>query len=357
MKLSTKITRACLCLSLVLAMLSVNAFASEVDTGPGNAGAEIASSPTRQTMEVPVSQTEANINGRQMLTKVFEVSPDTDPESLKEYGLVIGGYEYTLSSFTKETATKEDTKSVSKDQTIALKSSNKNDAYLEALKSFSQTIAFDEDGYAGELNLIAATIEVSETGRSTQKASDVKTKTYTFDYNDDSLVPASITVGGKTYNRMSVSWSDGAYGPDGVMPENYIATARYGRSWSYSSVDGYQATATYTGSVSLRDATMVRYTVEYIGSPVAPAKTGLFSGLTGTASAASVGNAASGSAAVIIMMALLFIIMLAAIILLATGKIKFDFAPAKSNDIVPAAAQNVRDAGSEAPAGSEGSDV
>ena len=88
------------------------------------------------------------------------------------------------------------------------------------------------------------------------------------------------------------------------------------------------------------------------------AKTGLFSGLTGTASASSVGAMnGSNSLPVIIMMALLFLIALAAVILVATGKIKFDFAPANSNDIVPAEAQNVRAAGSDAPAGSEGSDA
>ena len=343
MKLSTKITRACLCLSLVLSMLSVSAFAAEPDA----TGADAA--PAKQMMEVPVSQTEANINGRQMLTKVFEVGPETDPESLKEYGLVIGGYEYTLSSFTKETTTKEDSTSVSKEQTIALKSSNKNDAYLEALKSFSQTIRFDEEGYTGELNLVAATIEVSETGRSTQKASDVQTKKYTFDYNDDSLVPATITVGGKTYSRTSVSWADGAYGPDGVMPENYVATAKYSRSWTYSSVDGYQATATYTGSVNLSDATMVRYTVEYIGSPietaVETAKTGLFSNLTG--------DNATGSTGMVVMMVLLFAMAALFVVLVATGKIKFDFAPAKSNDKVLAGTQNA----SDAPAGPEGTNL
>lgn len=351
MKLSTKITRACLCLSMVLAMLSVNAFAVEPSSGESGG-----SPPVKQMMEVPVSQTEANINGRQVLTKVFEVSPDTDPESLKEYGLVIGGYEYTLSSFTKETTTKEDSKSVSKEQTIALKSSNKNDAYLEALKTFSQTIDFNEDGYAGELNLVAATIEVSETGRSTQKASDVQTKRYTFDYNDDSLVPATLTVNGKTYNRTSVSWSDGAYGPDGVMPENYVATARYARSWTYSSVDGYQATATYAGTASLSNSSMVRYTVEYIGSPVSSEKGGLFSGLTGRASSSGVvGSEASSLTGVLIMMFLLFVMMMLFVVLVATGKIKFDFASAKSNNIVSAGAQG--EIASESQASSEGTDA
>ena len=356
MKLSTKITRACLCLSLVLTMLATSAFAAE-PAGDGNAGGTPV--PTGQTMEVPVSQTEANINGRQVLTKVFEVSPDVNPESLKEYGLVIGGYEYTLSSFTKETATKEDTKSVTKEHEIALTSSNKNDAYVEALKTFPQTLKYDEEGYAGELNLVASTIEVEETGRSQKKASDVKTKTYTFDYNDDSLVPATISVGGKTYNRMSVSWSDGAYGPDGVMPENYIATARYGRSWTYSSVDGYQATATYSGTANLVNSAMVRYTVEYIGTPVGTVKTGLFSGLAdGTASASSVGTqAAGGNTAVVVLLALLLLVAVAAIAMMATGKIKFDFAPAKSVDTIPAETQAAPAAGSGSPAGSEGSDA
>lgn len=349
MKLSTKITRACLCLSLVLAMLSVNAFAASPEGAAGSDSSE--NLPAKQMMEVPVSQTEANINGRQVLTKVFEVSPDTDPESLKEYGLVIGGYEYTLSSFTKETTTKEDSKSVSKEHTIALKSSNKNDAYLEALKTFSQTIDFDEEGYTGELNLIAATIEVSETGRSTQKASDVQTRKYTLDYNDDSLVPGSITVNGKTYNRMSVSWADGAYGADGVMPENYVATARYGRSWTYSSVDGYQATATYSGTASLSDSTMVRYTVEYIGTPLSgeASSSGLFGGLTGRGTSAAVaGSESGGMNGVMLMLVLLFALMAMFVVLVATGKIKFDFASAKSNDKVPTEAQSADS--SDAPA-------
>ena len=347
MKLSTKITRACLCLSLVLSMLSVSAFAAEPDA------TEAPEVPAKQMMEVPVSQTEANVNGRQVLTKVFEVSPDTDPESLKEYGLVIGGYEYTLSSFTKETATKEDTKSVSKEETISLKSSKKNDAYLEALKTFSQTIDYNEDGYTGELNLVASTIEVSETGYSSHTASDTKTKTYTFDYNDDSLVPATINVGGSTYKRVSVSWSDGAYGPDGIMPENYVATAKYSRSYSYSSVDGYQAVATYTGNVSLSDSEMVRYTVEYIGTPIAVAteKAGLLSGLTGSDSNTSVGVLVG----VMFMMLFLFALMMVFVILVATGKIKFDFASAKSSDKVPAEAPVVK--APEAPASPEGTDL
>lgn len=344
MKTSTKITRAFLCLTLMLSMLSVNAFAAEPEAADSPA-------PAKQ-MEVPVSQTEANINGRQTLIKVFEVSPDTDPESLKEYGLVIGGYEYTLSSFTKETTTKEDTKSVSKEETVTLKSSNKNDAYLEALKTFSQTIHFAEEGYEGDLTLVASTIEVEETGRSSHGASDTKTKTYKFDYNDDSLIPATITVSGNTYKKVSVSWSDGDYGPDGVMPDNYVATVKYSRSWTYSSVDGYKATATYTGDVTLADNALVKYTVEYIGSEIqAPVESkGMFSGLFGSDSD---GSAAGVLLLVCLIILILFLVVMASavIILVATGKIKFDSAgkkaSAKSYDTLPAETRESVSAGPE----------
>lgn len=363
MKLSTKITRACLCLSLVLTMLATSAFAAE-PAGDGNAGGTPV--PTGQTMEVPVSQTEANINGRQVLTKVFEVSPDVNPESLKEYGLVIGGYEYTLSSFTKETATKEDTKSVTKEHEIALTSSNKNDAYVEALKTFPQTLKYDEEGYAGELNLVASTIEVEETGRSQKKASDVKTKTYTFDYNDDSLVPPTIPVGGATYKRSSVSWSDGAYGPNGVMPENYVATARYYRSWSYSSVDGYKAVASYTGDATLSDSELIKYTVEYIGTPIASAANdggflgNLFGGKTSSqapaamgASQAAQGGSSSGGFAMAALIIVLLFLAAMTVVLTAQGKIKFDFASAKSGKNTQVSAET-RSSSSDVPAGPEG---
>ena len=116
-----------------------------------------------RTAAVPVSQTENDINGRHILTKVFDVTPDTDPETLKEDGMTVGGYTYELI----------------------------------------------QGGYKGTLYLDNASIEVSETGRTQQKGSDAVTKSYTLEYNDDDQVPATITHNGKTYNRMSISWAGG----------------------------------------------------------------------------------------------------------------------------------------------------
>lgn len=221
-----------------------------------------------RTSAVPVSQTENDINGRHILTKIFEVNPGTDPETLKEDGMEVGGYRYELISITKETDNFEDTQTVSVPQSLALSAKSSDAAYREAVANFAPSIEYDQDGYIGELYLDNSSIEVSETGRQSHKGSDGITKTYTMAYNDDSQIPSTVTQNGKTYSRSSISWSDGEYGADGVMPENYVATVRYTRSYTYSTVDGYQATANYAGEVMYKNASIIRYKVEYLGTPI-----------------------------------------------------------------------------------------
>ena len=221
-----------------------------------------------RTTAVPVSQTENDINGRHILTKVFEVTPGTDPETLKEDGMTVGGYTYELISFTKESDSFEDTQTVSQPETLPLTAKTSAEAYKEAVVSFAPTITYDQDGYTGTLYLDNASIEVSETGRTEQKGSDGFTKSYTLEYNDEDAIPSTVTQNGKTYSRISISWADGEYGDDGTVPNNYIATVRYGRSYTYSTVDGYQATATYAGEVAYKNTTVIRYTAEYLGTPI-----------------------------------------------------------------------------------------
>ena len=218
--------------------------------------------------EVPVSQTNQNVDGKQLLTKVFEVDPSVDPESLKEDGIEIDGYRYSLTSFTKDIIQKEDSIDVSQEQTVALKSTKEMDAYIEALKLLPATVEYDQDGYAGKLNLMTNTIEISETGRSSHSGTQKVTRTFTCDYNDESLVPSTVTVSGSTYKRSSITWADGRYGEDGTIPENYVATAVYTKGYSYTTVDGYQATATYSGEVEAVNDEMVRYTLQYTGEPI-----------------------------------------------------------------------------------------
>lgn len=242
------------CLSLVLA-LGVFAFASE--TAPPDA-----------VMMVPVEQTEQVIDGRQTLTKVFEVGPNVDPEALKEDGLELNGFRYSLTSFTKEAFEKEITKQVSKDQEATLSSKSADAAKAEAFTAMPDTIEYDEDGFTGILIRDSSSVTVSESGRSKKSGTSTKTKTYEFAYNDDSLIPNTISVDGKTYTMSSRTWSEGAFGENSTIPNSYIATVTYSRGWTTSVVNGYTATATYGGEVTKRETTMIRYRAVYTGESI-----------------------------------------------------------------------------------------
>lgn len=219
-------------------------------------------------MEVPVSQTEQMVNGQQTLVKVFEVSPSTDPQTLVEQDLVQNGYSYAMTSIVKDVESKEVEKEITQEETVTIDTSKEDDARVEALKSMPPFIEYDKDGFTGKLYPLVNTLELTETGRSSHSGSNKVTKTFTVDYNDESLIPGTISEGGKTYSRSSITWADGQYMEDGAIPENYVATATYSKPYSYTTVDGYEAKMTYTGEVKKVSDETVSYTLTYIGTPL-----------------------------------------------------------------------------------------
>ena len=160
-------------------------------------------------MEVPIEQTEQMIDGKQTLTKVFEVDPSVDPATLQEDGLEMNGFRYSLVSLTKETFDKEVTQTVSVEQQAALSSTDAAAAKAEAFTALPDTYDYNQDGYVGTLVRDSSTVTIAETGRSKQSGTSTKTKTYEFAYNDESLIPNTISVDGRTYTKRSVSWMEG----------------------------------------------------------------------------------------------------------------------------------------------------
>lgn len=254
-------------------------------------------------LEVPVSQTEQMVDGRQTLVKVFEVSPDTDPETLIETDLCQNGYVYTMTSIVKDTVKDESSRNVTQEQVIDIAQSDEDDARIEALKTMPAFIEYEEDGYAGKLYPIVSTLELTETGRTGHSGSTKITRTYTYDYNDDSLIPEAVTDSGKSYSKASVTWSEGAYMADSAIPENYVATVTYTRPYSYTTIDGFTASMTYSGTVDKVDDQLIRYTLTYYGTPEAEFKkaqaieNGEGTGVSTAAVVGGVGGAAALAAA------------------------------------------------------------
>jgi len=215
-------------------------------------------------LEIPISQTEQMIDGRQTLTKVFEVSAETDPETLIERNLAQNGYCYTMTSIVKDAVSVEDKKEITKEESVTVNVSNEDNARLEAIKSMPAFIEYNEDGYVGKLYPVISSLTGEELGRTRHSGSKVMKKSYTYEQNDDSLVPASSNG----YSLSSITWSDGNYSDSSTIPDNYVATATYSKPYSYSTVDGWVFKMSYVGDVVYEHEDVVRYTLTYTGSEI-----------------------------------------------------------------------------------------
>lgn len=215
-------------------------------------------------LEIPISQVEQMIDGRQTITQVFEVSPDVDPESLVQEEIIQHGYRFTMTSITKEVMLVEDEKEITQEQSVVVNVSDADKARLEALLSMPAFIEYNEEGYVGKLYPVVSSLSGRETGRTSHSGYNTVTKSYTFDYNDDSLVPTSN--GG--YTLSNISWSEGEYIDDSGIPENYVATATYRKGYSYSTVDGWEYTMSYVGDVTFKREDTIRYTLVYTGEVI-----------------------------------------------------------------------------------------
>lgn len=209
-----------------------------------------------------MSQTEHEIDGKQILERMYEVSPEVDPNTLIEPDFEQNGFIYHMTSIVKDTIMVEDEIEVTQEYEVTVPGSGESAAKAVAFDNMPSYLEYDQDGYKGKLYPVPSTLSGIITGRSSHTKRDTITKNYTFEYNDGSLVPT--TSGG--YSLNSISWSDGEYVDDTSIPSNYVATATYSKSSSYSTIDGWVFTMSYTGNVEYAAEDTIRYTVTYTGT-------------------------------------------------------------------------------------------
>ena len=89
---------------------------------------------------------------------------------------------------------------------------------------------------------------------------------------DTNHLPKTITEGGRTLQLQDVQWqTDNTYNAnDYEIGDRFTAVCTYGGSKTVSYVTGYTTTADYTGEGYRTGVTVIRYTVIYTGTPLAP---------------------------------------------------------------------------------------
>lgn len=235
-----------LCLVLALA-LTVSAFASPV---PDNLVVE-------------------NLNGQQRMVRTYVLSPDADPETLKEPSFEYDGFSYAWAYTTKEEHTFLETKAVTETVTVETAKKDLN----TVLEQLAPTIPYDDGEYTGELALDHTTLSTVAAGYANRSGKVTATKTIgPLDRNDMSYVPATTVKDGRTLTLVNVEWQ--VIGTDMVgdvlAPSSYQAVATYSASTSYQVATGYVTTAEYKGEVVSEGVDSITYTVVYVGTEIVP---------------------------------------------------------------------------------------
>ena len=198
------------------------------------------------------------------IRKVYQLSLSDDPagiptEDFEEYGMT-----FHLMEMTRKTEVGVDTQPLTKTVTTDSKTGDLG----EILKQLDAEIeAKTEDGYAGMLKLDYNSVQVEVKGYGTSTRSLSASRTYpNLSDADSSLIPKTITDGGRTLTLADVQWLEAG--------EFYNATASYTGTATSKYATGYVITAEYAGEVVKTISGEMIYTAVFSGTPInAPVQT------------------------------------------------------------------------------------
>ena len=219
--------------------------------------------------EVPENLVVENLNGQQRIVKTYVLSPETDPDTLKESPFDYDGFTYTWAYTTKEEQPFLDTKTVT--ETVTVETSD--DDLSDILAALAPSIPYDDGEYTGVLTLDHTTLVTEAADYTTQYGKVTETKVIgNLDRNDMSYVPATTVKNGRTLTLASVDWQVTATALVGeaLVPSQYQAVATYSASTSWQAATGYVTTAEYRGEVTSEGIESITYTVIYAGTEIVP---------------------------------------------------------------------------------------
>ena len=218
--------------------------------------------------ELPEQVVVEDRNGSQRLIKTFVVSPQTDPDSLREDPFLYEGRNYTWAYTTKEEHTALDVKSVTETVTVE----TQDDDLASILMELDSVLPYDQDGYTGELILDHTTLDIQAAGHEERYGTLTDIQVFSdLPGNDAGQIPASTERDGATLPLVHVEWQEEAPSEEAPAVPRYQAVAIYAATTSYSGATGYLTTAQYSGQVTNSGVDSVTYTVVYTGQPAEPA--------------------------------------------------------------------------------------
>ena len=173
--------------------------------------------PVRPAALYPTEVVETETGGGRRLEKVYLLTAADNPANIPTDDFEREGYRYTLLDVTRQDYTESETREHT--ETVTLDSGTKDmDKIMPQLAATREVTT--EDGFTGILMLDTASITVEAAGYGSSSRTVTATRTYpNLSDADSSLIPKTITDGGRTLTLADVQWLEAG--------EFYNATASY----------------------------------------------------------------------------------------------------------------------------------
>ena len=210
--------------------------------------------------------------GIRWIVRTYELGADEDPADIPRGNFTRDGWRYSITDILKKETASADVRDHSEIITV-----NTETKDMEAiLRLLAPSMEFtSEDGYTGILTLDISSINVETAGTRTSNYTASATREYPhLSSNDTSLLPKTVTDGGRTLTLTSVDWKTqtGVTVDYDELPASYTAVATYTAQASRTVATGYITTAEYKGSVSRLSQGVTIYTAYFIGEEIVPEK-------------------------------------------------------------------------------------
>jgi len=220
--------------------------------------------PVRPAALYPTEVVETETGGGRRLEKVYLLTAADNPANIPTEDFEREGYRYTLLDVTRQDYTENETKEHT--ETVTLDSGTKDmDKIMPQLAATREVTT--EDGFNGVLTLDTTSITVEAAGYGSSSRTVTATRSYpNLSDADSSLIPKTITDGGRTLTLADVQWLEAG--------EFYNATASYTGTATSKYATGYIITAEYAGEVVKTISGEMIYTAVFSGTPInAPVQT------------------------------------------------------------------------------------
>lgn len=154
---------------------------------------------------IPESSVTENRDGRQLIIKTYQLSPEDDPSELVDEPFDLEGYHYEHLETVKEDQTFHDSKAHTETVTVTTSS----DSLAAILEQLAPTMEYSKDGYSGVLTLDHTTLQTEAAGYTTKYYTITDTKQFTgLPRNDPSYVPTTTVKDGKTLSLSNILGGD-----------------------------------------------------------------------------------------------------------------------------------------------------